>query len=98
MNPNRAPKLSDDELTALLSAERQDALAAVQATKLSEDRERALEYYVGDVTMEKPNLVIHEGGIFEGNIDMNAGKKKDARDLPHKEGDVELIRKHSSTN
>ncbi|HXH29060.1 MAG TPA: polymer-forming cytoskeletal protein, partial [Candidatus Polarisedimenticolia bacterium] len=30
---------------------------------------------VGDITLEKPNLVIHEGGIFEGNIDMNAGRK-----------------------
>jgi hypothetical protein len=53
---NRAPKLSDDELTALLSAERRDALAAVQATKLSEERERALEYYVGDVTMDIPDV------------------------------------------
>jgi hypothetical protein len=42
--------------------------------------------------------VIHEGGIFEGNIDMNAGKKKDARDVPHKDNDIEQIRKHSSTN
>jgi hypothetical protein len=51
-----ASKLSDDELTALLSAERSDALAAVQATKLSEERERALEYYVGDVTMDIPDV------------------------------------------
>jgi hypothetical protein len=43
-------------LTALLSAERSDALAAVQATKLSEERERALEYYVGDVTMDIPDV------------------------------------------
>ena len=53
---------------------------------------------LGDVTLEKPNLVIHEGGIFEGNIDMNAGKKKDARDLAPKDSDIEQIRKHSSTN
>jgi cytoskeletal protein CcmA (bactofilin family) len=53
---------------------------------------------VGDVTLEKPNLVIHEGGIFEGNIDMNAGRKKDSRDVPHKDSDLDPIRKHSSTN
>lgn len=55
---------------------------------------------VGDLTLEKPNLVIHEGGVFEGNIDMNAGKKKDVRDASHKEKDaeVEQIRRHSSTN
>ncbi len=53
---------------------------------------------IGDLTLEKPNLVIHEGGVFEGNIDMNAGKKKDVRDAAHKEADIEQIRRHSSTN
>jgi cytoskeletal protein CcmA (bactofilin family) len=53
---------------------------------------------VGDVTLEKPNLVIHEGGVFEGNIDMNAGKKKDVRDGAHKEAEVEQIRRHGSTS
>lgn len=55
---------------------------------------------LGEVTLEKPNLVIHEGGVFEGNIDMNAGKKKDARDLAAKDktAEVEQIRRHSSTN
>ena len=53
---------------------------------------------VGDLTLEKPNLVIHEGGVFEGNIDMNAGKPKPARDASHKDSDIEQIRRHSSTN
>jgi len=53
---------------------------------------------VGDITLEKPNLVIHEGGVFEGTIDMNAGKKKDVRDAGHKDADIEQIRRHSSTN
>ncbi len=53
---------------------------------------------IGEITLEKPNLVIHEGGIFEGNIDMNAGKRKDARDPSHKEAEIEQIRRHSSTN
>jgi cytoskeletal protein CcmA (bactofilin family) len=53
---------------------------------------------VGDITLEKPNLVIHEGGVFEGNIDMNAGKKKDVRDTSPKDADIEPIRRHSSTN
>ena len=52
---------------------------------------------LGEVTLEKPNLVIHEGGIFEGNIDMNAGKRKEGRDGPHKEVEIEPIRKHGST-
>ena len=53
---------------------------------------------VGDITLEKPNLVIHEGGIFEGNIDMNAGRSKTSRDASHKDAEIEQIRKHSSTN
>jgi cytoskeletal protein CcmA (bactofilin family) len=53
---------------------------------------------IGDLTLEKPNLVIHEGGVFEGNIDMNAGKKKDSRDTTHKEAEIESIRQKSSTN
>ena len=53
---------------------------------------------IGDLTLEKPNLVIHEGGVFEGNIDMNAGKKKDAREAAHKDAEIESIRRHSSTN
>lgn len=53
---------------------------------------------LGDLTLEKPNLVIHEGGVFEGNIDMNAGKKKDSREPAHKEAEIESIRRHGSTN
>lgn len=53
---------------------------------------------LGEITLEKPNLVIHEGGIFEGNIDMNAGKRKDVRDTTPKDAEIEQIRRHSSTN
>src|SRR5258706_427191 len=53
---------------------------------------------VGDLTLEKPNLVIHEGGVFEGNIDMNAGKKKETRDSAHKDGEVEPLRRHGATS
>jgi cytoskeletal protein CcmA (bactofilin family) len=52
---------------------------------------------IGDLTLEKPNLVIHEGGVFEGNVDMNAGKKN-AREGVHKDVELESIRRHSSTN
>jgi cytoskeletal protein CcmA (bactofilin family) len=51
----------------------------------------------GDLSIEKPQLVIREGGVFEGNIDMNAGKRKDARGGPQKDGTVEPIRMHGTT-
>lgn len=53
---------------------------------------------VGDITLEKPNLVIHEGGVFEGNIDMNAGKRKEPKEGATKGADVEPIRRHGATN
>lgn len=53
---------------------------------------------LGDLTLEKPNLVIHEGGVFEGNIDMNAGRKKTSDSAGHKEADIEPIRRHGATS
>ena len=53
---------------------------------------------VGEIVLEKPNLVIHEGGVFEGNIDMNAGARREGRDPARKEAEVEQIRRHSQTN
>jgi cytoskeletal protein CcmA (bactofilin family) len=34
----------------------------------------------GDLSLTKPNLVIHEGGVFEGNIEMGTAARPDARD------------------
>ena len=53
---------------------------------------------IGDLTLEKPNLVIHEGGVFEGNIDMNAGKRKEGKDGSAKGAEVEPIRRHGVTS
>lgn len=44
------------ELKALLEAEKSDALASFNASKLSEDRTRALDYYNGDMTKDMPSL------------------------------------------
>lgn len=40
-------KLSDNDLKALLAAEKADAVASMSANKLSEERTRALDYYNG---------------------------------------------------
>ena len=31
--------------------------------------------------MEKPGLIIEEGGVFEGTIDMNAGRKHELKEV-----------------
>ena len=43
------PKMSDAELRVMLAAEKADALSAMSASKLSEERAAALDYYFGDM-------------------------------------------------
>jgi hypothetical protein len=50
------PKTMDAlELRTILSAQKADALAAVQSAKLSSERERADRYYLGDMTQDLPS-------------------------------------------
>jgi hypothetical protein len=48
------PKMSDAELRAMLAAEKADALSAMSASKLSEERAAALDYYLGDMSRDMP--------------------------------------------
>ena len=48
------PKMSDAELRAMLAAEKADALSAMSASKLSEERAAALDYYLGDMSGDMP--------------------------------------------
>lgn len=46
--------MTTDELRAILQAEKDDALAADNSTQLSQERERAMRYYLGDVSEDLP--------------------------------------------
>jgi hypothetical protein len=48
------PKMSPGDLRALLAAERADALSAIAASKLAEERAAALDYYLGDMSRDLP--------------------------------------------
>jgi hypothetical protein len=48
------PKMSTIDLKALLSAERYDALSAMAASKLSDERASALNYYMGNMAKDMP--------------------------------------------
>lgn len=50
------PRMTEDDLKALLSAEKADALSAMEAAKLSQERERAMDYYNGDVSDDMPTV------------------------------------------
>ena len=47
-------KITPDTLKGILSAERSDALAAIEAAKLSSDRSDAMDYYLGDMSKDMP--------------------------------------------
>src|SRR5882724_9716299 len=47
-------KMSPGDLRALLAAEKADALSAMSASKLSEERAAALDYYLGDMSRDMP--------------------------------------------
>ncbi len=48
-------KMDDIELKGLLQAAYSDALSSNTANKLSQDREKAMRYYLGDVSQDIPN-------------------------------------------
>src|SRR5262245_60010876 len=48
------PRMSSSDLRALIAAERASALSAMAASKLSQERARALDYYLGDMANDLP--------------------------------------------
>jgi hypothetical protein len=47
-------KMSDTELSALLQAERESAIGALNSSKLTEERNRAMRFYQGDMDQDLP--------------------------------------------
>ncbi|HEX5509846.1 MAG TPA: hypothetical protein VFX37_15200 [Pseudolabrys sp.] len=47
-------KLSPDQVQALVGSARGDALAAMSAIELSEERAKAMDYYLGDMRVDMP--------------------------------------------
>jgi hypothetical protein len=56
------PKMSPDDLRALLAAERADAMSAMSASKLSEERTAALDYPDNRLKSENPGIA----GVLTG--------------------------------
>lgn len=49
------PAMSTSSLKAMLGSERADALAATAAARLTDERSRATDYYMGDMTRDMPS-------------------------------------------
>ncbi|WP_315768579.1 MULTISPECIES: hypothetical protein [unclassified Bradyrhizobium] len=48
------PKMSIPDLKAMLASEKADALAAISAARLAEERADAIDYYLGDMRKDMP--------------------------------------------
>jgi len=48
------PKMKASDLKSLIAAEKADALAAISAAKLAEERADAMDYYLGDMSKDMP--------------------------------------------
>ena len=51
---NQMPKMSPLDLKAMLASEKANALAAISAAKLMEERADAMDYYLGDMRKDMP--------------------------------------------
>jgi hypothetical protein len=49
-------EMSEDELMALLSSEKAEAIATMDASEISSEREDAMDYYLGDMTKDLPSV------------------------------------------
>jgi len=48
------PKMKASDLKSMIAAEKADALAAISAAKLAEERADAMDYYLGDMSKDMP--------------------------------------------
>lgn len=67
------PKMRDSDLKAILAAEKADALASVTASKLTEDRTKATDYYMGDMRGDMPSLVGRSSAVSSDVADTVEG-------------------------
>lgn len=49
-------EMSETELMALLTSERSEAIATMEASQISSEREDAMDYYLGDMTKDLPSV------------------------------------------
>lgn len=49
-------KMSNGELKAMLASEKADALSAMRSSKLTDERTKAMDYYLGDMSQDLPAM------------------------------------------
>lgn len=66
-------KLTVDELETILDAEKADALSSQRSSKLSEERSKAMEYYLGDMAEDMPAQVDRSSAVSSDVADVVEG-------------------------
>lgn len=66
-------KLKASEVKAICDAERSDSLSALNASKLSEERSKALDYYRGDMAVDMPSLPDRSSAVSTDVADVVEG-------------------------
>src|SRR5690349_10468272 len=93
------PRMTALELRALLAAQRTDAMSAISASKLSEERATALDYYQGDMAKSMPapdgrskavstDVADTIEGLMPALMEIFAGGEEVVRFAPHGPEDV----------
>ena len=93
------PRMTAIELRALLTAQRSDAMSAITASKLSEERATALDYYQGDMAKSMPapdgrskavstDVADTIEGLMPTLMEIFAGGEEIVRFAPHGPQDV----------
>lgn len=83
-------KYTPSELQALLGAERDDALAAMQSSKLSGERSDAMSYYLGDMEKDMPAQEGRSRAVSTDVADTVEGLMPSLMDIFH--GSDEVVR------
>jgi hypothetical protein len=66
-------KLSLDQVKAILANEKASALSAMAASKLSDDRSKAMDYYLGDMAKDMPKPEGRSGAVSSDVADTIEG-------------------------
>src|SRR5574341_552950 len=57
------PQMSEQTLKGILQAERLDALSSSGSSELSSQREKAMDYYMGDMSDDMPSITGRSGAV-----------------------------------
>src|SRR5580765_6958314 len=71
--PNQPRRMSEAQLRSLLDAEKNSAMGPAQTSTLSSERERAMRYYLGDMSRDMPSYEGRSSAVSSDVMDTVEG-------------------------